>query len=631
MAPKRDPQASKKGGQGSDSEEEADPMLAMLASFQQQQKLLAQQLMDQQKERQAERQALQAQIDRQQQALTQSLADIATRLGGAGAGGGGAGAVPPAAAGAAAGGTRAKKIEIPCLRHPKDVTLADWRDWRERFQGYASVQKLRQECDIEGRRCILKSALDPGWTKLWAGRSLEIEGADDIEEIMMKIGAYLRRQRNPLIDRQDLHNRNQLPDENVDQYLAALQVMYDSCDYEDDRACDLCGEDCGHGARLREMRLRDRLVIGLRDEQIQKDVLKESLEDLTLEKTLKICRAGEASKATQGQLQQEEVVEIDQVEKNKGGYRRKSTYKKEKFTRATGGKEATDEACRNCGFTHEKGSCPAFGKKCNFCGKENHFEAVCLKKKSSTEKVMNTVFVSQVTEEQRCRTVRLKSTIEGAERDLDWVPDTGAEVSVMGEQHLRQFGEIQVREADITVRDFTRETSGLQGKVQATLKLGNRTCDCDVYVVKDVPRPLLGMEGLVKLGFISEDWPSAAVRAISIGPLETRAEVKMETGENSRAKAGRVRNRARARHDRGTRAWPMLRAGDKVQVQHCTTRRWDLIGEVLKDETRSGCYLVRSEKGCLYWRNRRFVRLHDIRKERDRHGGKSKGASCHDA
>ena len=36
-----------------------------------------------------------------------------------------------------------------------------------------------------------------------------------------------------------------------------------------------------------------------------------------------------------------------------------------------------DPNCRNCSYTHQGGSCPAFGQFCNTCGKMNHFSSKC--------------------------------------------------------------------------------------------------------------------------------------------------------------------------------------------------------------------------------------------------------------
>ena len=33
--------------------------------------------------------------------------------------------------------------------------------------------------------------------------------------------------------------------------------------------------------------------------------------------------------------------------------------------------------CKYCGKSHSRGNCPAYGKKCQKCGKENHFKSVC--------------------------------------------------------------------------------------------------------------------------------------------------------------------------------------------------------------------------------------------------------------
>ena len=40
-------------------------------------------------------------------------------------------------------------------------------------------------------------------------------------------------------------------------------------------------------------------------------------------------------------------------------------------------KDAKKPKCGRCGFVHQQGRCPAFGKNCNKCGKKNHFSAVC--------------------------------------------------------------------------------------------------------------------------------------------------------------------------------------------------------------------------------------------------------------
>ncbi len=43
--------------------------------------------------------------------------------------------------------------------------------------------KLREECDLKGRRTMIRSELDPTWAKLWTTDMLQIDPDDDIDEI----------------------------------------------------------------------------------------------------------------------------------------------------------------------------------------------------------------------------------------------------------------------------------------------------------------------------------------------------------------------------------------------------------------------------------------------------------------
>ena len=48
--------------------------------------------------------------------------------------------------------------------------------------------------------------------------------------------------------------------------------------------------------------------------------------------------------------------------------------------------------CRNCGgnFPHKNGPCPAKGRTCNYCKKQNNFVVVCMKKKQKERRINQT-------------------------------------------------------------------------------------------------------------------------------------------------------------------------------------------------------------------------------------------------
>jgi len=74
------------------------------------------------------------------------------------------------------------------------------------------------------------------------------------------------------------NNRNQHESETFESYLATLRTLIKSCKY-----CDNCIESL----------LRDRIVLGIRDASTQKLLLREK--DLTLNKTIDICKATESA------------------------------------------------------------------------------------------------------------------------------------------------------------------------------------------------------------------------------------------------------------------------------------------------------------------------------------------------
>jgi len=75
--------------------------------------------------------------------------------------------------------------------------------------------------------------------------------------------------------------RKQTEGEAVTEYVAALRNLAKFCQFE--------------GGRLEE-ELLDQLVLGIRDDQVRKQLLSER--DLTLQSALEICSAAERARAT---------------------------------------------------------------------------------------------------------------------------------------------------------------------------------------------------------------------------------------------------------------------------------------------------------------------------------------------
>lgn len=193
--------------------------------------------------------------------------------------------------------------------------------------------------------------------------------------------------------------------EKFESFLAEIKKLSQTCEFE----------------TMTDRMIRDRIVLGIRDKMLQERLLR--IEDLNLQKAIDYCRAAKVSKVQARNLQ----AEIDSI--------RKKEQKKSKIIK---GKEATQKLdCRRCGTRHGPRECPAYGKKCNKCGKLNHFVNSCRVKK-----------VKELTEQVNTDPASKESSfcidyIEIGKIDARWIEtvqienndkfklDTGADVNVL--------------------------------------------------------------------------------------------------------------------------------------------------------------------------------------------------------
>jgi hypothetical protein len=143
------------------------------------------------------------------------------------------------------------------------------------------------------------------------------------------------------------------------------------------RALFVLAEDCEFGATKKE-RIRDQFVAGIADEK-----LAEKLEhlylcnrdkytlDLVMEYTRSYCdvRTGRRLEKENNPSENVCVIRDDQ-----------------RKPREAPQSESDRRKCSYCGFVHGEGKCTAFDKKCNSCGKMNHFARMCQNSRTTTRK-----------------------------------------------------------------------------------------------------------------------------------------------------------------------------------------------------------------------------------------------------
>ena len=122
----------------------------------------------------------------------------------------------------------------------------------------------------------------------------------------------------------------------MDTFITDLRRLATSCKFADSKVDKL---------------IRDKLVFGVTDVSLQEELLK--TKDLDLAKAGDILRAAEVAR----KQRQEMVKRVDVQAISKPSHNQRN--------------------CGYCGSVHNKGKCPAYGRKCAKCGRINHFSKVC--------------------------------------------------------------------------------------------------------------------------------------------------------------------------------------------------------------------------------------------------------------
>ena len=179
-----------------------------------------------------------------------------------------------------------------------------------------------------------------------------------LDSYYTKYEAYVKPKSNKVFARYKFQQKVQ--QEGEEQFLTDLKLLVKDCGYTDPDGM-----------------VRDRVVIGCHATGATKtrEKLIQEGSDLTLEKAIDIARTDEMSTA-QLKTMTTENPSIKSVKQKKEKSHRKTKSVREKFT---------SKDCSRCGFQHDKGKCPAQGKRCAKCQKLNHFASVC-KSKTAVKK-----------------------------------------------------------------------------------------------------------------------------------------------------------------------------------------------------------------------------------------------------
>ena len=256
---------------------------------------------------------------------------------------------------------RVEKVKRPTIT--TGGSSEDWSYFTVRWQDYVTATKITgPELVIQLLECC-DEELRKDLTRLSGGTLT----AKTEEEVLAAIKSLAVREENTMVARVTLHEMRQDRDEPIRSFAARIKGQAGICKYV--LTCP-----CQREINYSDYILRDVVVQGLYDNDIQLDLLSDQNQDMSLEEVLQFVEKKEAGRRSANKLHDSQTAGISQYRRNQ----------REQV------KEGPCDYCgkrghgKNSSTSIRKTKCPAFNKTCDHCQKKHHLAAVCRQKKKAT-------------------------------------------------------------------------------------------------------------------------------------------------------------------------------------------------------------------------------------------------------
>lgn len=233
-------------------------------------------------------------------------------------------------------------VEMPKLNWANADQKSAFQEWKTMMSSYFVIRKVP---DAEKWHYILMSSGSDGH-KLWGPWQLTDGEKANPAVVWKKFEDHLVGVQNKWVSRLELSALMQKNDENIDNFICRLRAKAQDCSFSTDD--------------LRDEQITFQLIKGVRWKEARRLMIAKG-NNLLLKDAITICQSHQSTTNSTKSFADPENVEVNEFSGRRG---RRST-------------------CRFCGTYHPPRNCPAFGKTCDTCGKQNHLPAMCFMAKNN--------------------------------------------------------------------------------------------------------------------------------------------------------------------------------------------------------------------------------------------------------
>lgn len=317
-------------------------------------------------------------------------------------------------------------------------------------------------------------------------------------------------QLNEIVESFKFHSRNQEESEKVRDYIANLRKLSIHCNFKDI-----------------ERTLRDRLVCGIRDKEVQRKMLQQP--NLTFESACNMALSHESANSDANlivipEMSKSNISLEEPMEVNKISYKKNEI----KFSKAQSKPE-----CFRCGKQH-KGECRFRWSKCNFCGKTGHIEIVCLNKNkekgsgSALKSDCNGLYETSINNVSQTRVSAFLVNILINNFEIEMEIDSGCAFSLISEPTARLIWKDKLpkmEQNDLKLKTWTDNSLHILGKVMVQVHYKGSNKNLPLIIAKGHGPSLLGRNWFDDLNI-----QLIGINSIQIGKKGTNSLLKKYKG-----------------------------------------------------------------------------------------------------
>eukprot|EP00795_Rhopilema_esculentum_P007975 gene7975-13874_t len=358
-----------------------------------------------------------------------------------------------------------------------------WKSWRRRFQTYLAAIDVTSPVQ---QRALLLYQVGQDTQDIFD--TIPNNGEDDdYETALEKLDEYFLPKKNIDFEIFQFRKATQNRGETIDQFATRLRKLAANCEF---RNVD---------TEIKSMIIQHCLSTRLRRYALREDTL-------TLDALLTKARALEVSEAQAIDMEQNLLLVEPLHSRDTANFVTRNRAVQQKPHRPQAQNRRPTGKCRNCGYTwpHTKSPCPAQGKQCNTCGKNNHFSKVCRAKqfppKQRPSQGKNIRQISQASappqsesdDEYLFTLTTKKNKSPAVEVKINNCPvqmilDTGASTNIVDQatyNTLAAKGKIRLQKSDASLFAYNMDTPlKTLGKFTATFESKHKVTVDDIHVI----------------------------------------------------------------------------------------------------------------------------------------------------